>query len=236
MPAAEVLVVDAGPTGLALALQAHDHGARVRIVERRPEMFRPSRALILHPRTLEVLRPLAVTESLLARADVAPEVPLHLGSRMVPVGVAELELSDTAFPHLSLVRQMDVETVLSQALADRGVYVERGVELIEVREGVTCARATLRSRAGIEQRDYDFVLASYDLELRPAARRVLAMTHVAFWAEASAGPLPSLLRGVMAPLGAPVVPVLIGRRRLVAEAVRWISHLRVAHPDSLISV
>lgn len=31
-PTADILVVGAGPTGLALALQAHDHGARVRII------------------------------------------------------------------------------------------------------------------------------------------------------------------------------------------------------------
>jgi 2-polyprenyl-6-methoxyphenol hydroxylase-like FAD-dependent oxidoreductase len=58
--APDILVVGAGPTGLALALQAHDHGAHVRIVDRRREAFRPSRALIVHPRTLEVLRPLSV--------------------------------------------------------------------------------------------------------------------------------------------------------------------------------
>jgi hypothetical protein len=41
-------------------------------------------------------------------------------------------LPDTAFPHLALVRQMDVESVLTQALADRVVAVERGSELIGV--------------------------------------------------------------------------------------------------------
>src|SRR5437870_919463 len=57
-PDIDILVVGAGPTGLTLALQAHDHGARVRIVERRPAMPRPSRALLVYPRTLEMLRPL----------------------------------------------------------------------------------------------------------------------------------------------------------------------------------
>jgi 2-polyprenyl-6-methoxyphenol hydroxylase-like FAD-dependent oxidoreductase len=66
---ARILVAGAGPAGLALALQAHDHGADARVIDRRPEAFRPSRALIMHARTLEVLRPLAVTQALLARAD-----------------------------------------------------------------------------------------------------------------------------------------------------------------------
>lgn len=406
--AADILVAGAGPTGLALALQAHDHGAHVRIVERRPEAFRPSRALIMHPRTLEVLRPLGVTEPLLARADIAPEVRLHLGARVIRVRLAELALSDTAFPHLALVRQMDVETVLAQALVDRGVAVERGAELIEAGDGVARARATLRSRAGIEEIACDFVagcdgpestvrssaglgwhggpygeevvladaelaadlaggvahvvagrrgllfvfalgerapwrllatrpagrdrlpfgqpgppvppaelqallddaglaaritdlvwsarfrlqhrlaarfrqgrlylagdaahayspatgqgmntgiqdavnlgwklafaaaatdraalLDSYDRERRPVARHGLALTHLAFWAEASTGPLPSLLRGVLAPLGAPAAPAEEGRRRRGAAAVRLVSQLRVAYPDSPLSV
>ena len=81
---------------------------------------------------MEVLRPLGVTEALLAQADTAPDIRLHLGSRVVRIRLANLALPDTAFPHLSLLRQMDVETVLAQALASRGIQVERGTELLEV--------------------------------------------------------------------------------------------------------
>ena len=155
---ASLLVVGAGPAGLALALQAHDHGANVRIIDRRPEAFRPSRALILHPRTLEVLRPLAVTQQLLARADIAPAADLHLGGRVVRVRLAGLALPGTAFPHLSLIRQMDAETVLARALADRGVEVERGTELVEVREGPEGVRAVLRSRDTTEEALFGFAV------------------------------------------------------------------------------
>jgi 2-polyprenyl-6-methoxyphenol hydroxylase-like FAD-dependent oxidoreductase len=146
----DVLVAGAGPTGLTLALQASEHGARVRIVERRTDAFRPSRAMIVHPRTLEVLRPLGVTDELLARGDTAPRVQLHLGARTVPVGLAQLALTDTAFPHLTMLRQADAEAVLAGALDARGVAVEYGTELLDVRETPDGLRALLRTRSGEE--------------------------------------------------------------------------------------
>jgi len=389
-------------------LQAHDHGADVRIIDRRPEAARPSRALILHPRTLEVLRPLGVTQALLARADITPTADLQLGSRLIRVTLADLALPDTAFPHLSLIRQMDVERVLAEALADRGVEIERGTELTGVHDGPGGVRATLRSPATVAEAWFGFVvgcdgpastvraqagigwpgrtypvevvladaelygdlagdaarvvagrhglvfafrlgeratwrllatrpagpgqsppgqfgppvpaaemqalmdqaglaaqiaelawssrvrlqrrvadtfrrgrlylagdaahayspatgqgmnagiqdavnlgwklafaaaqpgderlLDSYDQERRPVARQVLAMTHVAFWAEASLGPVPSALRGRVGPLAAPLVPAVIGRRHLVAEAVRLVSQLGVSYRHSPLSV
>ena len=404
-----ILVAGAGPAGLALALQAHDHGADVRVIDRRPEAFRPSRALIMHARTLEVLRPLGVTQALLARADIKPAVDLHLGGRVVRIRLADLALPDTAFPHLTLIRQMDVETALAAALADRGVEVERGTELVQVREGPEGVLAVLRSRTKAEEALAGFVagcdgpastvraqagigwpgrsyavevvladaefdadlaagtahvvagrqgllfafplgeraawrllatrpagadplpfgqlgppvpvselqalldeaglsaqisglawsarirlqhrtaerfrhgrlflageaahayspatgqgmnaaiqdaanlgwklafaaaqpggsatlLASYDHERRPVARQVLAMTHLAFWGEASTGRLPALLRGTLLPFAAPLIPPLLSRRHLVAAGIRLLSQLRVSYRSSPLSV
>ncbi len=46
---------------------------------------------------------------------------------------------------------MDVEHVLAAALAERGVEVERGTELVRVRDGPGGVRAVLRSPAGTEE-------------------------------------------------------------------------------------
>lgn len=146
----DVLVVGAGTSGLTLALQAHDHGALVRIVERRPESFRPSRALIVHPRTLEVLRPLGVTDALLAAGDASPSVLLHLGRREVPAVLGRLPIADTAFPHLLIEAQATVEAILSEALAARGIKIERGTELVDLCTEAGRAVATLRRDSGDE--------------------------------------------------------------------------------------
>ena len=155
---AGILIAGAGPAGLALALQAHAHGGAVRVIERRTEAFRPSRALILHPRTLEMLRPLGVTPALLARADIAPAAVLHLGRRAVRVRVADLALPDTPFAHLSLIRQNDVELILAQALAARGVDVERGTELVGVHEEQRGVRAVLRCDGHVTETRSSYVV------------------------------------------------------------------------------
>jgi hypothetical protein len=66
---------------------------------------------------------------------------------VVRLSFGDLALPDTAFPHLSLVRQMDVERVLAQALAERGVEVERGTE--EARFGCDGPAGTVRAQAGL---------------------------------------------------------------------------------------
>ena len=154
----DVLVVGAGPTGLALALQVLDHGANVRIIERRPMLFRPSRAMIMHPRTLEVLRPSGVTDALLDRGNPTPSAELHLGHRDILVPLADFDLADTAFPHLLLIRQTDVETVLCGALAERGVRVERGTELIGVGPPGAAPEATVARDGVTEEIGYRYLV------------------------------------------------------------------------------
>src|SRR5260370_11152078 len=61
-------------------------------------------------------------------------------------------------------------------------------------------------------------------------------THLVFWGEASTGRLPSVLRGKLASLAAPVLPALIGRRRLVTEGLRLVSQLLVSYRGSPLSV
>ena len=71
----------------------------------------------------------------------------------------------------------------------------------------------------------DVLLDTYEMERRPIARHVLALTHAVFWAESATDPLAAFLRGTLAPLAAPVIPLLSARRRLLTEAVRLLARL-----------
>jgi 2-polyprenyl-6-methoxyphenol hydroxylase-like FAD-dependent oxidoreductase len=144
----DVLVVGAGPTGLALAAQLRAFGASVRIVDRQLDRVHESRALAVQPRTLEVLRGLGVAEELIARGNDAVWVQLHAGGRVVRIRLFGLGLDDTAYPFLLFVSQAETEQVLLDHLAGGGVPLERGVEVVGFHADPDAVTSTLRHRDG----------------------------------------------------------------------------------------
>lgn len=70
--APDVLVVGAGPTGLALAVDLARRGVHALVVERAETLFPGSRGKGLQPRTLEVLDDLGVGDAVLAASATAP--------------------------------------------------------------------------------------------------------------------------------------------------------------------
>ncbi|MEU3949673.1 FAD-dependent monooxygenase [Streptomyces sp. NPDC029526] len=189
----DVLVVGAGPTGLALAAQLSALGAGFRIVDRSLDRVRESRALVIQPRTLEALSGLGVTEDLVALGNPAVRLHLHAPGRVVALDLFDTGLDDTAHPFLLFLSQAETERVLSRRLTERDVIVERGTELLGLertgpyvtcalrdrdgtRESVTAryvvgcdgAHSTVRSRAGIpfEGHAYPqtFLLADLDVD------------------------------------------------------------------------
>jgi 2-polyprenyl-6-methoxyphenol hydroxylase-like FAD-dependent oxidoreductase len=127
---AGVLVVGAGPTGLALAAQLDALGATVRIVDRQLDRVHESRALAVLPRTLGVLRGIGVSGELVERGNDAVQVQVHLGRTLVRTRLFDIGLEDSAYPFLLFISQAETEAVLNEHLAARGVHVERGVELV----------------------------------------------------------------------------------------------------------
>ncbi|MEU6915484.1 FAD-dependent monooxygenase [Streptomyces olindensis] len=152
----DVLVVGAGPTGLALATQLRAYGTRFRIVDRSPDRARESRAPAIQPRTLEQLAGFGVTDDLVDRGSTTVRLHLHLSRRVLRVPLFDVGCDDTPYPFLLFLPQSETEAVLTARLAARDVAVERSTELVSAeRDGahVTCrlrrrdgGRETLRAR------------------------------------------------------------------------------------------
>lgn len=139
----DVLIVGAGPTGLALATQLRRFGARFRLIDRSPDRAHESRALGVQARTLELFDSLDLASSLVRLGNTSARVVLHVGSRRA----AEVQLGtvgdvDTRFPFILFVSQAETEQRLVEHLSGSGVTVERGVELVDFTaqvDGVDCS-------------------------------------------------------------------------------------------------
>lgn len=143
-----VLVVGAGPTGLALAAQLHAFGVAVRVVEQRVD-DQPSRAFVVQPRTLEVLAPVGIAASLVERGNPSARVTLHAGRRHATVSMAMSGTSRVhAFPFLLAMPQTDVEAVLAEHLTGQGVVVDRGVRFTRLQTADGAVACELVDGAG----------------------------------------------------------------------------------------
>lgn len=150
-PPLDVLVVGAGPTGLALAAQLRAHGAGFRIVDRSTDRVRQSRALVIQPRTLEALAGLGVTDQLIERGNPAIRLRIHLARRVVELPVFDIGCTDTPYPFLLFLSQAETEKVLADHLAGRDVPVERGTELVGVEREDTVVVCRLRRGDGTRE-------------------------------------------------------------------------------------
>ncbi len=180
----DVLVVGAGPTGLALAAQLAAFGTSFRIIDRALDRVAESRALAIQPRTLEALAGFGVSDELVAHGNTGVRVQLHLPHRTVTAPLFDAGLGDTPYPFLLFVSQAETERILGEHLAGRGVTIERGVELrggtlvhldgrhepVDARFVVGCdgAHSEVRRAAGIPFAGYryppTFVLADLEVD------------------------------------------------------------------------
>ena len=78
----DVLIVGAGPTGLTLAASLAQKGIRYLLVDAQAEGANTSRAAVIHAKTLEVLRPLGITDSLLAKGKAVSRFTIRDRNRV----------------------------------------------------------------------------------------------------------------------------------------------------------
>ena len=139
----EVLVVGAGPVGLAVATSLAGHGHDVTVVDRQETGANTSRAAVVHARTLEMLERIGVSKRLAELGIQARQFSIRDGDReLVPVRFDGLP---TEYPYTLMVPQNITEQVLLDRLEELGGSVHRPYVASGVSQTADGAEVTLDS-------------------------------------------------------------------------------------------
>jgi 2-polyprenyl-6-methoxyphenol hydroxylase-like FAD-dependent oxidoreductase len=149
-----VLIVGAGPTGLTLGVDLARRGVPVRIVDKSPEPFAGSRGKGLQPRSQEVLDDLGVIGPIRAAGTAHLVHRYYQRDRVIREADPAADAVPTpAVPYESAltIPQWRVEQILRDRLADFGVAVELGTELVDLDQDGTAVTAVLAGARGTER-------------------------------------------------------------------------------------
>ncbi len=145
----EVLVVGAGPTGLIAADLLKRSGVDVRIVEKRTEATRESRAFAVQARTLELMQSIGLSDEFLACGVMTTGVDIHVQGKFCGgLNTDRAQATDTPFPFILMIAQSETERILIEDLAALGLNVERGMEATDIAQDATGVSVTLRGESG----------------------------------------------------------------------------------------
>ncbi|WP_369780489.1 FAD-dependent oxidoreductase [Streptomyces sp. R33] len=143
-----VLVVGAGPVGLTAAHELARRGLRVRVVDGAPGPAPTSRAVAVHPRTLETFDQMGLVDGLLARGRRNRAFTMFARGRRLVRLEADYRSMPTRFPFTLVIGQTETEEVLREAVARLGVRVEWGVRLTSLEQDRDTVRARLEHADG----------------------------------------------------------------------------------------
>lgn len=126
----EVVIIGAGPVGLALAGVLASKGLSFVIVDRLAEGANTSRAVVVHARTLEVLEELNVTDQLCAQGHIVPRFIVR--DRDHVLATIRFDTLPTRYPYTLMVTQDVTEAILLGRLRELGSDVYRPYEVTDL--------------------------------------------------------------------------------------------------------
>ena len=142
----DVLIIGAGPTGLALATSLQAAGVDHLLLDALPQGQTTSRAAVVHAHTLEALAPLGVTEPLLARGLTLSRFTIRDRDRaLLGIGFDDLP---SAYQGLLMVPQSTTEEVLAGRLTDLGGCLHRGVKALNLTPSADGVQVRVQTDAG----------------------------------------------------------------------------------------
>lgn len=142
----DVLIVGAGPTGLALAATLQQAGVRYLLMDKLARGQNTSRAAVIHAHTLDVLDRIGVAEGLVERGLALPAFRIRDRDR----ALLDLQFGSLAskHPYVLMIPQDVTEGVLAERLTALGGAVHRGYAATAVRQSANGVEVTVTSPNG----------------------------------------------------------------------------------------
>ena len=144
----DVIIVGAGPTGLALAAELQRLGVSPLVLDRLAAGANTSRAAVVHARTLEVLHPLGITGELIENGLIVPTLRVR-DKKKILASVSFKDL-DTPFPFTLMCPQDRTEAILLQRLRALGGDVHRPCDVISIRTRADEVEVQCRNETGVQ--------------------------------------------------------------------------------------
>jgi 2-polyprenyl-6-methoxyphenol hydroxylase-like FAD-dependent oxidoreductase len=158
--ASDILIVGAGPAGLALAVSLGQFGIKPRIIDQASGLAGGSRAVALHSRTLEVLEMLGVADEVVTSGHRIHGASVYAnGRRVLNFSFDEL---DSRFPYAVDLPQEETEQILTGALAEHGLEVEHNAALIGLDQNEGGVQASIQRPGKPVERWHGMFLAGCD--------------------------------------------------------------------------
>ncbi|MFF5448528.1 FAD-dependent oxidoreductase [Streptomyces sp. NPDC012888] len=150
---ARVLVVGAGPVGLTAAHELARRGLAVRLVDAAAGPARTSRAVAVHPRTLETFDQMGLAERVVGAGRRNRAFTMFAGGRRQVRLEADYSTMPTRHPYTVIIEQTRTEELLREAVARLGVHVEWGVRLTGLEQDGDRVLARLQHAGGAQEHE-----------------------------------------------------------------------------------
>ncbi|MFD6224371.1 FAD-dependent monooxygenase [Nocardia asteroides] len=149
----DVLIVGAGPTGTALAIDLTRRGAAVRIIDKASNAFDGSRAKGVQPRSLEVFEDLGVLDDILAGGANYPPLGIHAGPLTIPLHMVSRKetTSGVPYPNTWLIPQFRTDAALRAGLQRVHVAVETECEFLGFEQRPDTVLASVEGPGGVAE-------------------------------------------------------------------------------------
>lgn len=148
----DVLIVGAGPVGLALANDLLRRGIRFRLIDSAEHAVQQTKAVGIQARTLELLAKMGVARTAIARGLTTSLFSIYgEGKRLIRIDFGK-QLLNSPYPYVLLLPQDETEQVLTEHLQSRGGAIEWRTELIGVTQDDQGVETVLRHPNEQEER------------------------------------------------------------------------------------